>query len=118
MEALDYVFALIPALLLSFVLGVLIHWLTAGWHSNHFLARQNLTGPFLRALPWALAFAPVLMMKAGGGVLVPASLCLITLAYGTVFEGASFDTEEAQDIHAALTSIIVTWAALALLFFV
>src|SRR5258705_883694 len=117
MEALDYLFALVPALVISFALGALIRWLTADWQSNHFFSWQNVLGAALRALPWALAFSPVMMMKGGRGVLVPGSLCLVAVAYWRLFDGNTIDSEDMQDVHAAVTPILTPCAAITFLFF-
>jgi hypothetical protein len=117
MEGFIYFFALIPSLGISFALRALIRWLTASWQSDKALSWQNVIGAALRALPWALAFSPAMVMK-GGGVLIPGSLYLITVGYGMVFGGNVLDTEDKWNVRAALTLIAIIWGLLALVFFV
>lgn len=118
MEGLIYFFALIPSIGLSLALRALIRWLTARWQSRSVRSWQKVIGAGLRALPWALAFSPVMMTKGGSGVLVPASIYLIALGYGKVFDGTALDTEDVLNVHAALTMMLVIWGVVTLVFLV
>ncbi len=118
MEGLIYFFALIPSIGLSLALRALIRWLTARWQSRSVRSWQKVIEAGLRALPWALAFSPVMMTKGGRGVLVPASIYLIALGYGKVFDGTALDTEDVLNVHAALTMMLVIWGVVTLVFFV
>ena len=99
-------------------LRALIGWLTAGWRPAGALSWQNVLGAILRALPFALTFAPTLLMKRGLGVLIPASLFLGGAMYERVFRGKVLDAEDGRNVSVASISLLVLWVLLAFIFFV
>jgi len=113
-----YFLFLIPSALVAPVLRALIQWLTENWHPASAFCWWNILRATLRAFPFALAFAPTLLIKKGLGVLLPASLYLCGAGYEWVFRGTPFDTEDGRNVTVAVTSFVLLWALLALIFFV
>jgi hypothetical protein len=62
-----------------------------------------------RALPFAFAFAPTLLMKRGLGVLLPASIYLFPELVGLPFQSKPLDTDDKNNLSVAITSFIAVW---------
>jgi hypothetical protein len=63
-----------------------------------------------RALPFAFAFAPTLLMKRGLGVLLPASIYLFPELGGLPFQSKPLDIDDKNNLSVAITSFIAVWA--------
>jgi len=88
------------------------------WQPNERVWWQCMTSAVLRALPFAFAFAPALLMKQGLGVLLTASFVLIIELPGLLFHGQSFDSNDRKNFSAAASSFLIVWLLASVILFV
>jgi len=85
------------------------------------LIKRASCGPFLsavlRALPFALAFAPTLLMKRGLGVLIPAALYLFPALTTLPFQTRPMDADDWGNLRLAATSFVLVWGISAFILF-
>jgi len=62
-----------------------------------------------RALPFAFAFAPTLLMKRGLGVLLPASVYLFPEVALLPIQNKPLDIDDKNNLSVAITSFIAVW---------
>jgi len=95
----------VAALLLHVVIG----WGMHRWRRNERILWQCALSAAVRALPFALAFAPTLLMKRGLGVLIPASIYLFSALAVLPFQDHPLDIDDRRNLSTAATSFIVVW---------
>jgi len=117
MGVFTYIIGLIPSVLVAMIIRAVIHWLTAKWRPMTALSWQNILRAVLRAFPFAFAFAPILLMKRGLGVLVPSSVYLCASLYESLFGARPRDSEDIRNTNLALMTLLLVWGVLAFIFF-
>src|ERR1041385_6455541 len=117
MGFMTYFVGLVISGMAALLLRALVLWLTKPWRPNTSPCWQNILRPILRALPFAIAFAPTLLMKRGLGVLIPASVFLFPEIVGLPFHTNSLDSEDRHNLSVAATSVFLVWGISALIVF-
>ncbi len=73
------------------------------------VSRWPLASAALRAFPFALAFAPSILMKRGFGVLIPASVYLFPELVSLPFQDSILDADDWRNLKLAAMSFLVVW---------
>ena len=103
----------------AILLLTLIHWLIYRWCPKNEVLWQRITCVALRAFPFAVAFAPTLLMKRGMGVLIPAWDYLLPTIVGLPFHRQQpLATDDWDNFCTATISFMVVWCLASLIIFV
>jgi hypothetical protein len=103
----------------AMLLLTLIHWLIYKWCPKNEVLWQRVTCAVLRAFPFAVAFAPTLLMKRGMGVLIPASDYLLPTMVELPFHRQQpLDTDDRHNLCTATISFMVVWCLTSFIIFV
>jgi hypothetical protein len=103
----------------AILLMTFIHWLIHRWCPKNEVLWQRITRVALRAFPFAVAFAPTLLMKRGMGVLIPASDYLLPTLVGLPFHRLQpLDTDDRDNLSTATISFMVVWCLASFIIFV
>lgn len=102
---------------MALFLRALLRRVVRNWHPMTRFCEHLVYRSIVLSLPFALAFAPALLMRRGLGVLIPASVYLFPELAGLPFQARPLNADDVSNLWVASSSFTITWGLGALVLF-